>query len=59
LSHSIPDEITPAMIEAGMDAYYRHDIEEEGSREVLKDVYAAMRRLEVVDDSSDKFREVE
>lgn len=37
-----PADVTPAMIEAGMEEFWQHDVEDEGSRLVLTNVFVAM-----------------
>ena len=38
-------EITPAMLEAGMDEFWKHDLDEEGSSAILRAVFLAMARV--------------
>ena len=37
-------KITPAMIEAGIEALWAHDLEHDRSREIVRDVFEAMRQ---------------
>ena len=47
------EAITPAMIEAGLDAYWSLDVEESGSEAVVRAVFSAMALAKLIDNRDD------